>query len=102
MKDNEQSAEDARLRAMIGERKRFTFGLSLLVSLTYAALILVMAFLPGWLAVPVWPGSGISSGLLASFLYALLTFVAMHVWVRRRSADGNAEDRRRESLNRGR
>ena len=82
-------AEDTRLRALIDERNRFTFGLTLLVSLTYTLLMLVIAFFPRWLAVPVWPGSGITSGLFASFLYVLLTFVVMRIWLRRRTAEGS-------------
>ena len=81
--------DDVRLRGVIKARHRFTFGLTLIVSLTYTLLMLVMAFLPGWLAVPIWPGSGISSGLFASFLYALLAFVVMRIWLRRRTAEGS-------------
>lgn len=93
--------DDARLRAVIEARHRFTFSLTLIVSLTYALLMLVMAFFPGWLAVPIWPGSGITCGLFASFLYALLTFVVMRVWLRRRTLDGRVGSHGGESARGG-
>ena len=87
--DTEKLPEEARLRAVIDARNRFTFSLTLVVSLTYALLMLVIAFFPGWLAVPIWPGSGITTGLFASFLYALLSLVVMRIWLRRRKVEGN-------------
>lgn len=81
--------DDVRLRALIDARHRFTFSLSGVVVIIYTLIILLMAFLPDVLAVPVRPRSAVSSGLLASFLFVMLTFAVMGIYVRRRTGDGS-------------
>ena len=69
----------------IRKRQRFGFALAGLVTAGYAALILLIAFLPEILARPVAPGRALTNGLLWGIVYSLSTIVVMGVYVRHRT-----------------
>lgn len=84
---SDKLSDDVRLRALIGRRRRFNVILSAIVVIFYSGLILLIAFRPGWLAPAVHPEGAVTTGLLWSFLYVVLTFVVMGLYVWRRTGE---------------
>jgi len=74
----------------IRKRQRFGFVLVGLVTAGYAALVLLIAFLPDVLARPVGPGRALTHGLLWGMVFAVSTIVAMGLYVRHRTGSGDA------------
>lgn len=84
----ESTAADA-----IRRRQRFGFALAGLVSAGFSVIVLLMAFWPVVLSRPVIAGHAMTHGLFWGLLFALLTIVAMGLYVRHRTTLDQAPDR---------
>ena len=79
----------------IRRRQRFGFALAALVSVGFAVIVLLIAFMPEMLARPVGAGRALTHGLLWSIVFVLFTVAAMGVFVWHRNVldgrEGGAE-----------
>ncbi|MGH9323762.1 MAG: DUF485 domain-containing protein [Vicinamibacteria bacterium] len=79
------SDKSSELEAGARRKRRVGFGLSSLVTAIFFALVIIMAFEPKSLALPLY-GDVVTLGLVATLAFLLLTFLVMggYVWWRER------------------
>ncbi|MBK1644800.1 hypothetical protein CKO25_09090 [Thiocapsa imhoffii] len=72
-----------RYQELIRARKRFALLLTAIMMLIYYGLILVIAFAPDWLGVPVAPGMTMTVGIPIGILVILSAFILTGIYVAR-------------------
>lgn len=92
--------ENPRFLALVRKRNRFAFFLAALIVMAYFSYILVLAFSPQWLALPLFDGMATNTGLLFGLAIIVLTVVLTAVYVRRanREFDADTTEIRRQAL----
>lgn len=72
-----------RYQELIGARKRFAWTLTAAILIIYYGFILVIAFEPEWLAVPVAEGWTMTVGMPVGILIILSAFILTGIYVAR-------------------
>ena len=75
---------------LIERRSRFAWTLSIIMLAIYYGFILVVAFAPGWLGVPLWPGATTTIGIPIGILIIVAAFILTGLYVRRANAEFDA------------
>jgi len=83
-------ARDPAFHALVRERSRFAWGLSLLMMAIYFGFILAVAFAPGLLGTPI--GAGVTTiGIPLGVGVILAAFVLTGLYVRRANSEFDAK-----------
>ncbi|KAA8998104.1 DUF485 domain-containing protein [Affinibrenneria salicis] len=72
---------------LVGKRQRFAALLSLIVLVLYIGFILLIAFAPGWLGTPLYPGSSITRGIPVGVGLIAISFALTGVYVFRANGE---------------
>ena len=72
-----------RYQELIRARRRFALLLTAIMMLIYYGLILVIAFEPDWLGIPVAPGMTMTIGIPIGILVILSAFILTGIYVAR-------------------
>lgn len=83
-----QRIEDsAHFRALVEKRQRFAAILSLIMLVIYVGFILLIAFAPGWLGAPLYPGASVTRGIPVGMGIIVLSFLLTGVYVWRANGE---------------
>lgn len=72
---------------LVEKRSRYAWTLSIIMLAIYYGFILVIAFAPGLLGIPLWPGAATTVGIPVGVLIILAAFVLTGLYVRRANAE---------------
>lgn len=72
---------------LVQKRSRFAWTLSVIMLAIYYGFILVIAFVPSVLAIPVAPGAVTTVGIPVGILIILAAFVLTGIYVRRANSE---------------
>lgn len=74
---------NAKFHDLVAQRSRLSWTLAVLILIVYYSFILVIAFSPGLLGVPISGGSTITWGILIGLALILFTFLITGIYVYR-------------------
>lgn len=75
---------------LIERRSRYAWTLSLIMLAIYYGFILVVAFAPGLLGVPLWEGAVTTIGIPVGILIIVAAFILTGLYVRRANSEFDA------------
>ena len=78
------------LRSSIAKRSRYAWTLSVVMLAIYYGFILVVAFAPAVLGIPIAPGAATTIGIPVGVLIIIAAFVLTGLYVRRANAEFDA------------
>lgn len=81
---------DPRFRELIEKRSRFAWTLTIAMLVIYYGFILIIAFVPGVLGIPLWPGAVTTVGIPVGILVILSAFVLTGIYIRRANSEFDA------------
>ncbi len=87
----EKIQSDPRFQTLVAKRSRFAWQLSSVILMLYFGFILVVAFAPGILGTPLWPGAVTTIGIPVGILIIIAAFVITGLYVRRSNAEFDPE-----------
>lgn len=87
---------NAHFKELVTKRQRFAMWLSLLMLFVYVGFILLIAFAPGWLGTPLYPGTSVTRGIPIGIGIIIFSFILTGVYVWR--ANGEFDRLNREIL----
>ena len=87
----EKIQSDPRFQTLVAKRSRFAWQLSSVILVLYFGFILVVAFAPGILGTPLWPGAVTTIGIPVGILIIIAAFVITGLYVRRSNAEFDPE-----------
>jgi uncharacterized membrane protein (DUF485 family) len=76
-------AENPKFKELVRGRSIFAWTLSILMLLVYQAFILLVAYMPGFLATPLWQGSVATIGIPIGLGVIVFAFVVTGIYVAR-------------------
>lgn len=79
--------QNPNFQALVARRSRWAWGLATIILLMYFTFILLIAFVPQWLAQPVIAGSVITIGIPIGVLVIVVAFVLTGVYVHKANTD---------------
>jgi uncharacterized membrane protein (DUF485 family) len=78
---------DPRFRQLVARRSRFAWTLAVVMLAIYYGFILIIAFAPALLGIPLAPGAVTTIGIPVGVLIIIAAFVLTGVYVRRANAE---------------
>jgi uncharacterized membrane protein (DUF485 family) len=84
---------DPRFAELIAKRSRYAWTLSVVMLAIYYGFILVVAFVPAVLGIPIAPGAATTIGIPVGVLIIIAAFVLTGLYVRRANAEFDALNR---------
>ena len=84
---------DPRFRELVERRSRFAWTLTLVMLAIYYGFILIIAFAPSVLGIPIAPGAATTIGIPVGILIIVAAFVLTGIYVRRANAEFDALNR---------
>jgi uncharacterized membrane protein (DUF485 family) len=83
-------SNDPKFRQLVAARSRFAWTLTLVMLVIYYGFILIIAFAPSVLGIPLWPGAVTTVGIPIGILVILSAFVLTGIYVRRANSEFDA------------
>lgn len=84
MSDNiyHQIEHSSAFKTLVTKRQRFAFTLSAIMLVVYVGFILLIAFAPGWLGTPLYPGTTVTRGIPIGVGIIVFSFflTGIYVW----------------------
>ncbi len=77
----------SQFKALVRKRQLFAVSLSLIVLVLYISFILLIAFAPGWLGTPLFPGASITRGIPIGIGLIVISFLLTGVYVYRANGE---------------
>ena len=92
--------ENPRFQALVDKRNRYAFKMSAMIIVAYFSYILLIAFRPDWIALPIFDGLTVTLGLPLGLALIALTVALTVIYVRRahREFDVEVSEIRRQAL----
>ncbi len=87
-------AENPKFKELVRSRTAFAWTLSILMLVVYQAFILLVAYMPGFLAKPLWEGSVATIGIPIGIGVIVFAFIVTGIYVSR--ANSHYDDLTRE------
>lgn len=87
---------NAHFKELVTKRQHFALLLSLLMLFVYVGFILLIAFAPGWLGTPLYPGTAVTRGIPIGIGIIIFSFILTGIYVWR--ANGEFDRLNREVL----
>jgi len=87
---------NAHFKELVTKRQRFAVLLSLLMLFVYVGFILLIAFAPGWLGTPLYPGTTVTRGIPIGIGIIIFSFILTGIYVWR--ANGEFDRLNREVI----
>jgi len=81
---------DPRFRQLVAKRSRFAWTLAVVMLAIYYGFILIIAFAPALLGIPLAPGAVTTIGIPVGVLIIVAAFVLTGIYVRRANAEFDA------------
>lgn len=81
---------DPRFRQLVARRSRFAWTLAVVMLAIYYGFILIIAFAPALLGIPLAPGAVTTIGIPVGVLIIVAAFVLTGIYVRRANAEFDA------------
>ena len=81
---------DPRFRQLVARRSRFAWTLAVVMLAIYYGFILIIAFAPALLGIPLAPGAVTTIGIPVGVLIIIAAFVLTGIYVRRANAEFDA------------
>lgn len=75
--------ENPKFKELVRSRSNFAWTLSILMLIVYQAFILLVAYMPGFLATPLWQGSVATIGIPIGLGVIVFAFVVTGIYVAR-------------------
>ena len=72
---------------LVARRSRFAWALAAIVLVMYFTFILVIAFAPSWLAIPLFKGSVITIGIPIGLSIIVIAFILTGIYVHKANTD---------------
>jgi uncharacterized membrane protein (DUF485 family) len=86
-------SNDPRFRELVERRSRFAWTLTLVMLAIYYGFILIIAFAPSVLGIPIAPGAVTTIGIPVGILIIIAAFVLTGIYVHRANAEFDALNR---------
>jgi uncharacterized membrane protein (DUF485 family) len=83
-------SNDPRFRKLVERRSRFAWTLTLVMLAIYYGFILIIAFAPSVLGIPIAPGAVTTIGIPVGILIIIAAFVLTGIYVYRANAEFDA------------
>ena len=83
-------SNDPRFRELVERRSRFAWTLTLVMLAIYYGFILIIAFAPSVLGIPIAPGAVTTIGIPVGILIIIAAFVLTGLYVRRANSEFDA------------
>jgi uncharacterized membrane protein (DUF485 family) len=83
-------SNDPRFRELVERRSRFAWTLTLVMLAIYYGFILIIAFAPSVLGIPIAPGAVTTIGIPVGVLIIVAAFVLTGIYVHRANAEFDA------------
>jgi uncharacterized membrane protein (DUF485 family) len=83
-------SNDPRFRELIARRSRFAWTLTVVMLAIYYGFILIVAFAPSVLGIPIAPGAVTTIGIPVGILIIIAAFVLTGLYVRRANSEFDA------------
>jgi uncharacterized membrane protein (DUF485 family) len=81
--DYHSIAENPKFKELVRSRTAFAWTLSILMLAVYQAFILLVAYMPGFLAKPLWAGSVATVGIPIGIGVIIFAFIVTGIYVGR-------------------
>lgn len=83
----QQIENNAHFRELVEKRQRFAALLSVIMLIVYVGFILLIAFAPGWLGTPLYPGTSVTRGIPIGMGIIVISFLLTGVYVWRANGE---------------
>lgn len=83
----QQIENNAHFRELVETRQRFAALLSIIMLIVYVGFILLIAFAPGWLGTPLYPGTSVTRGIPIGMGVIVISFLLTGVYVWRANGE---------------
>lgn len=83
----EQVKKNPKFQQLVSRRARWAWGLAAIILLMYFTFILLIAFTPQWLALPIMSDSVITIGIPLGLLIIIVAFVLTGIYVHKANTD---------------
>lgn len=83
----QQIENSAHFKALVEKRQRFAALLSIIMLIVYVGFILLIAFAPGWLGTPLYPGTSVTRGIPIGMGIIVISFILTGVYVWRANGE---------------
>lgn len=74
-------------KELVRKRQLFAVSLSLIILVLYIGFILLIAFAPGWLGTPLFPGASITRGIPIGIGLIVISFALTGIYVYRANGE---------------
>jgi uncharacterized membrane protein (DUF485 family) len=89
-------AENPKFKELVRSRSTFAWTLTIIMLVVYQAFILLVAYMPGFLAQPLWPGSVATVGIPIGLGVIVFAFIVTGIYVSR--ANSHYDELNRELI----